>query len=789
MPKILKIAVILVATLALVLLIIVLVLPRVLDAQIFREQLIEQVKVQSGQDLRIEGGLSFKFFPWFGLSVGGIRLIQPPFLSKEAAMSTEENWLYIQRADVQAKLLPLLKKQLVIQNIYIYKPKIHYIIAQNGRTSLDGFTAKSDVNQSPPIENASGPKTKLFGSHLWIAGASIKEGELILDDRRSGEKIQVSHLNFNMDDLLSGGFESIRFSARVSTSAHAPINLELSSQARIDLDQQSLSLTRLFLNAGSDNTKNMLELTADQIDFDQLQQVLKMEGLKARGLLDDLAPSPVKPLLSFSKIDVDLSKEILHPVEFSLQEKKLGIELNGKFSVSDLLQAPFYKGEFSSNRISPKKMLKNLAIDYQTRDSSALKLLQINSQFNGNARGLAFQNIEATLDQSVISGHFSVVDFANHSSRFDLTLNALNLDRYLSKKSETSATESMTGDTGASQNPDSFLMGLGAPMAVLRTIPSQGIFRATQFQVNNIQLQEIEIVIDSSHQEVIIRPTAQLYQGSISAKVNYQSEQTNSQAKIISELQDVSLGPLLRDAGISSQLTGTGFISTDLSLAQINNKFTRRGSIRLKAINGAIKGAAISGIILQLRNDLSEKCIELQQKYFLLVEKIDKRCREWDMRLQKYQNKKSINDKNALIFSETNAEIQLKDAILDNQSLLVKGEEFYIKGQGEINTANRDLDYRVVLNLTDSHNNDNSLLLTIPFAAKGSLSNIKFVPDYSNFLNNLAEEFADSEKIRLKEKLQEKLKISDPEKEEATQPAEELLEKNLKKQLLDKLFR
>jgi hypothetical protein len=331
---------------------------------------------------------------------------------------------------------------------------------------------------------------------------------------------------------------------------------------------------------------------------------------------------------------------------------------------------------------------------------------------------------------------------------------------------------------------------LMAPMAAFQTLPSVGVFRATQLQVGGIQMQAINVAVNSSGREVVIKPTAELYRGSVSANLRYQPEDTGGQLKVVSEFRDVEMGPLLRDAQISDQLVGKGFIRTDLLFSEVNGKFSQSGSINLQALDGAISGAGISQMIDRLNQNLSEKCKEFREKYFLLTKKINERCRDWSDRLQSYRSDNDGSGEDKLIFTKSNADIQLDNFILNNRSLVIEAEKFFIRGRGSIDTRSQALDYQVTLDPVDLRSNNNEALpLSIPFAAKGKLPEIKFAPDYRLFFENLTEELKNLEKRRLREKLQDKLGIGESGADDSSQSTGKQLQEDLKKKLLDKLFR
>ncbi len=99
-------------------------------ANLVRDQLVARVKAQTGRDLVIAGPTSLSFFPSVAISMSDVTLSAPPGMTG-APIAT------MQALEASVPLLPLLQKQVNVEQVILRKPVIDLRVDASGRRSWD----------------------------------------------------------------------------------------------------------------------------------------------------------------------------------------------------------------------------------------------------------------------------------------------------------------------------------------------------------------------------------------------------------------------------------------------------------------------------------------------------------------------------------------------------------------------------------------------------------------------------------------------------------------------------
>jgi AsmA protein len=95
-----------------------------------RDQLIQQVKAQTGRDLSVSGGTSLVFFPQVAVSLANVSFSAPPDMGGAPT-------LVAQRVEAELSLASLLTRQAGIKRIVVSRPVIELRVDAQGRRSWD----------------------------------------------------------------------------------------------------------------------------------------------------------------------------------------------------------------------------------------------------------------------------------------------------------------------------------------------------------------------------------------------------------------------------------------------------------------------------------------------------------------------------------------------------------------------------------------------------------------------------------------------------------------------------
>ena len=107
-----------------------------LDPNNYKGKIVEAVKDKTGRELRIEGKLSWSFFPWIGVETGRLELANAPGFGAEP-------FARIDGAGAKVELLPLLHRQMIVDTVFLNGLKLNLGRDAAGKTNWDDLTTAS----------------------------------------------------------------------------------------------------------------------------------------------------------------------------------------------------------------------------------------------------------------------------------------------------------------------------------------------------------------------------------------------------------------------------------------------------------------------------------------------------------------------------------------------------------------------------------------------------------------------------------------------------------------------
>jgi AsmA protein len=755
MTKTLKILGLILILLVALIIIAILALPKLVDSEAAKQQISQQVKRHTGQTLTIDGDFSLSVFPWLGFRTGAVSLTQAEDIGKG-------NFLHAEALNLHIKLLPLLKRQVEVDTVLLQAPKLHLIVNENGKSSLDALAEKvtepTNDNQTTPTKFDKVDSSPLAA--IVVSGINISDGEFIYENRQLGETHTLKNFNLRTGNLLSTKSEDIEISGDLFPHQMDKLRFTLRAKARIDIDSLNAELenTKLSFSGKLDpnsSTEQQIDAEITSLQVDQAQQNLAIDGFLLRATDGNLAPEFFIP-----KMQIDLKNQKTSTIDFLLTEKVIGFEANGNITVKDWQSNATAIGKIATNTFAPSSILRQLAIDYTPSDSSALQTFQLGTQFTATNKGASLKQIKVVLDESHLSGDISVIHFTKPQFRFDLILDKFNIDNYLP----------VSAETQASSSEEDTQLALAVPIAIFKEINANGIFRAKTIIANGATLSDINVSISSSNRKVVIVPNAKLYQGSLDGRITFNELSDQSTLQIQNNFNLVDFGSLLQDTQITDQLSGLGTINTNITITEKNGVQTNTGTIGLAVKNGALKGINIKNILDSARAKLRQ------------------------LKGKEVQAKSSENDETQ--FTEMLATLSLNNNVFTNKDLAIKAPAFRIGGNGAIDLNQQSLNYTTNIDIVETSsgqggkNRDELNGITIPVKFTGPLTNPKPKIDFSALIKANTKKDVDRKKAELKAKAAKKLGLTKEKEQEGetTQSQEEQLKDKLKNKLLDKLF-
>lgn len=752
--KILKVLFSLVIIAILLLLVAIIALPQFIDPNDYKPQISQAVKEHTGMDLSIDGELSLSVFPWIGVNVEQVSLSQPKNIL--ASIPDAGDFASIEAIDVKVKLKPLFSKKVEVDTILLKQPQIEMITDAKGNTSLDGLSTSTDEQADTadkPTTSDSNNNAKALAA-LTIAGINITDGRIVIDDRKAKTRYEVSALNITSGNVLGGEAAPLSISATLNGTDLPTVSTSLNTQLHFNQEQLSIAMNDLALNV--QQASNTLKATIENIQLNGNNHSASIKQAQLSGSAEAIPFS-----LTLPEITLDNNKTVVNIP--SLSAEALGVKINGNATLKDWDKDLIASGKIATQAFNAKSVLNKLAIDYQPTNTSALNNVSLSSSFSGTPIGASLKNLKVILDKTTLTGDVSIFNFENPQYSFDLSLNEIIIDDYLPVSEDTAAADTATAE------PLNATETLAAPIVLLKDIYANGTFRANKITANNMVIENNVISVASNAKQVEIKPSLDLYQGKMDGTITLQKTK-NPSLKIVTNLKQISLEPLLIAAEITDQFSGTGNLSTNLVVNDNNGKKTSKGTIKISAKDGAIKGVDIKKIL-----DDAQSTID---------------------KLRGKQTTTSTSSEDSTRFAEMSATLLLNNDVITNKDLSVKAPAFRIAGDGTVNLASQTLDYLTTINIVNTNSGQGGKDLSslkgvkIPVRFSGSLTAPKYKIDTKALLKANTQQKVDKKKDELKTKLLEKIGVDKTEANSAQQKedAKEALKEKLKKKLFDKLF-
>lgn len=726
----------------------VVVLPKVVDPNDYREQIADIVKQQTGRDLTIDGDLSLSVFPWLGVSTGKVTVSQPNHLSEDFG---GDNMLEVEATDVKVKALPLIKSLLSgpldirVATVVLKQPRVQLITTADGVSSFDGLAGEGDAAE--PAAQAQEDKQVAAGAGLALVvqGVDLQGGNLVWDDRQAGQRYEVKDFKLVTGNLLGGSLAPLLVSGQVLDSSHPdPANFELEGRARLDVNTLKLVAENLKLSA--DRGTFGANLTINDINFVQ-NGLINIGNFNARVNIEDEQIGPANlqmlvPTLDFDQSSGDLTVDKIvangayqqRPINlegtnfrFGMNSQRLVLqELNivsddinaalSNVNGTSMIDDPKINGELDVRPFDAQALLKSLAIDYQPQADNAMKKVSFASAFSGGLNAVELKRLKAVLDESELVGDLSVSNFAQPTATFALQLNSLNLDNYLPKSEGSESEPAQSESTGSSGVDTSALV---VPMALFKQYKANGELAIGQLVASGAKVDDIRVAVASTDNTTTITPSASLYSGKFDGEVKFQGAVDGGTLSVKKALTGIDLGALLIDTDITDRLSGSGSLDVDVAIREKNGQQTNSGVIKLGARDGALKGVDIVGILRRAQEKLGQGSPA-----------------EGD-------GKGVGNASDETKFAEMSGSFNLKQFVLTNNDFSMKAPLFRVGGAGTVDIEKSALDYETGVSVVSSLEGqggadlDKLAGVTIPIRFHGKFDAVEYDVDYGKLFKSL----------------------------------------------------
>lgn len=710
----------------------------------YKEKIIQAVKDSKQRVLHLDGDIKLSFFPNIGVSLDKVSLSE---------FKSEQEFAALDNARVSLALLPLLNKQIIVNEVTLSGMRATLVKHQDGTSNIDDLLApKSDAApaSSQPVQ-------------FDIAKVHVEKTSLAYADEATGARYAVKDLQLTTSRIANG--VPVKIAMRVNVDANQPklaINTDLQTTLTFDLDKQSYQLTGLNMQLGgalSDITQLQVQASGDAAanlatqEFSAKQLLVKVSGLKGKeAFTADLSA----PDLNLGKDHYAGSKLTLNAtMDAAFGKLNAALSVPGvsgnaqafkvdNLSVDAALQQPQQSFKLklttplAGNMSEQRFDLSNLSIALNAT-GDALPNKAVSSEMKGNVQlDLKQQSVQANLAggllQSQLRAKLGMNNFAQPALHFDVDVDQFDADLYLPKKSA----DAPKAAAQAEQPLD---------LSALRTLNLDGSLRVGALKVANVKVNQLRVDVQAHQGIVNISPlSANLYQGSTSGSISVNAKATPG-ITIKQNLTGIDIAALGKDAANFDTLEGHGNVL--LNVTTQGNKVSEmkqalNGNASLNLVDGAIKGINIAKKMRDVKTMFGAKS---QTENANKAEKTD--------------------------FSELKASFKIANGVAHNDDLSMKSPLLRLSGAGDINIGTDSINYvakaTLARTLEGQGGADNVGGLTLPVRVSGPFVDLKYNLDWSAMASDqtkqkveagkaAAQQKVDAKKQEVKTQLQDQLK-------------------------------
>ena len=720
--------------LVLLLIVVVAIVAMTFDPNQYKPQIVDLVRERTGRTLTMDGKIGLTFFPRIGAEVEKVALSGP----KGAGTFAK-----IDEARVAIALLPLLSKQVIVDQVTLSGLAVDLVRFKDGRTNFDDLLGEKKPADKPAPKPEAPAGQPLA---IDIGGISLRNANIGWRDEGDGTDVRLSSVNLKTGRIASGVPGKLDLAAKIEgKQPQAALQVNLDAGYRVNFETQAAALSSIDLKAVGDAAGLAgldARLKGDTVDYDPQAGRIDLAGIelaaKSKDGLDaklsipklQLAPDraeskaitgAVKLVKPQQSIDAKLALSALEAKGKQIQFARFDVDLDAKtgdLAVQGKLGTPVTLS-LDAHEVQLPGIAGDLVVSGPKIPGKSLK-----AAVKGGARadwGKRNANAELALklDESNVQAKVAVANWAQPAVNFDVVADRFNVDRYFPPEKPGAApaggasapAAGHTGGAAAEQPID---------LAALKTLNATGNVKVGALQVHNIKAENVAAGIKAAGGRLDVSPmSANLYQGTLAGAAAVNAN--NNSFALKQTLAGVSVGPLLRDVANKDVLEGRGNVALDVTTAGNTVTALKKalgGTANVALRDGAIKGIDIAGTIRKAKAMLGSKnALEQETKG---SEKTD--------------------------FSELSGSFVIKNGVAHNDDLKGASPLLRLAGAGEIDIGEGRMNYlvkaSVVATSTGQGGKDLAQVagVTVPVKITGPFDALRYSVDVTQLATDAAKE-------------------------------------------------
>ncbi len=653
------------------------------DPNDYKDKIAEQVKQHTGRSLSIAGDIAWSFYPSLGLDIGQLSLQNQAGFSPELMVSA-------QSAKVQVAVMPLLEKKIEIGKIDLEQPVLNLSINEQGVANWSDLIKEGAADTSSADDAGAQAGTLLGG--LIVKGVNINNGSVSWDDATAQQSIKVTDFNLTTGEIKPGQPVDFDLSAKLDGNVlPESTNLNIGGSLNVSTDLNSVELIGSKVAITMDNIDANVDL--GHIKFDSNQASLNAQAVLFSGQYD-LIPITgeierinyhlesglaeivsqnysaellgTKLLAGIPALSLSVPNETLSAPSVSIQQGEGSIEMSAQ--VEQLFSDLSASGNIKTNTLKPREMLANLGVDIDGLPNTALQNINLDTDYQFTMDAIKLPNINAVVDQSTISGWFNLDSFSQPAYRYDLDVDTLTVDQYLTEDGQQSAEDA--GPAGV----------VALPFAALKGLNAKGVLKIGTLDYQGLVSNDLVVDADTTQDKINISPLrANLYGGESVNDITYDISGETPKMNFKTSLANINLAPFLQAMQVTDRFEGLGNVKAEVtSFGLTASEFisNMNGEVRVNLDDGAISGANIQNSLIN-------------------VAKVYK-----SLKGKNLVSDSKVGDKTE--FSNFKALVKVKNGVLVSENIDLQAPALRLKGRGNVNLNTEILDLKMVVAIVDS---------------------------------------------------------------------------------------
>ncbi len=419
----------------------------------YKGTIIKLVQEKKERTLKIDGDIKLTYWPKIGADLGKISLSEH---------KSDAEFASVNSVKVSLAVMPLLRKELVVDTVYIDGAKANIIKHQDGTMNIDDLLSK-DKSETIKFD---------------IDGVNVTNSEARYLDEATGAKYAVTQLNLKSGHIALA--EPVDLATDFTVTSNKPelaVNANIKGNFLVDPETKHFKVKGLDSHIVGDmlSGKNMDIVASGDVDAKPEKMEFLIDSLKlaisgtfgdAKQSLDLSAPALtiLKDEVSSKKVTAAVSQDkggetmkvnmVLADMKGSpkaLQSSGITGDLSavqGQRAVTGTFSSPF-SGDIENLVFDIPKLAGNLDIKDPSMPNGGMK-----GTFNLGAhtdikKELANSKFNLTLADSKLTGDVDVVGFKQKNIKFNLNADKLDLNNLLGKSSSKPSANTGSGDMSA----------------------------------------------------------------------------------------------------------------------------------------------------------------------------------------------------------------------------------------------------------------------------------------------------------------------------------------------------